>query len=72
MRLTPKQAAEQAAVSVSLIYQWCHEGRLPHLRLGGRGRRGKIVIDATDLDAFLEGCRVTEPLEDDGPLTHIR
>jgi len=71
MKLKPKQAAERAGVSVSLIYQWCDERRLPHYRLGGRGRRGRIMIDTRDLDDFLESCRVTEPPDEDGPLTHI-
>jgi len=73
MKLNVKQAAERAGVSESLLYQLCSEGRLPHYRLGGRGRRGKILISAEDLDAFMESCRVTEPPDDDdGPLQHIR
>ena len=72
MKLNVKQAAERAGVSESLLYQLCSEGRLPHYRLGGRGRRGKILIAAEDLDAFMESCRVTEPPDDDGPLQHIR
>ena len=70
--LTPKEAAELYPLSVSLIYQMCGERRLPHYRIGGRGRRGKILIDPVDLNAFLESCRVREPPEDEGPLTHIR
>ncbi len=71
MKLTPKQAAHAAGVSLSLIYEWCDERRLPHYRLGGRGKRGKILIALDDLQRFLESCRVTEP-DDEGPLTHIR
>lgn len=71
-KLTPKEAADRAGCSLSLIYQLCHEGRLAHLRIGGRGRRGKIIIPVSDLDAFLETCRITEPPDEDGPLTHIR
>ena len=58
MKLTPKQAGERAGVSASLIYQLCQERRLPHYRVGGRGRRGKILIDEADLAAFFEACRV--------------
>ncbi|HYH66191.1 MAG TPA: helix-turn-helix domain-containing protein [Urbifossiella sp.] len=72
MKLNVKQAAVRAGVSESLLYQLCSEGRLPHYRLGGRGRRGKIVIAPDDLDAFMESCRVTEPPYEDGPLKHIR
>ena len=31
--LTPKEAAERAKVSRSLIYRWCDERRLPHIRV---------------------------------------
>lgn len=58
MKLTPKQVAEQEGVSQALIYQWCQEG-LPHYRLGGAGRRGRIMIDSSDLVAFLESCKFT-------------
>jgi excisionase family DNA binding protein len=57
-RLTVKQSAERVGVSESLIYQWCHERRLRHIRLGTGTKRGKILIEMTDLDAFLEGLRV--------------
>lgn len=58
MKLTPREAAERARVSQNLIYQWCAEKRLPHLRLGRRGSRGKILIEQADLDAFLERQKV--------------
>jgi hypothetical protein len=69
MKLTPKQAGDRAGVSASLIYQLCQERRLPHFRVGGRGKRGKILIDEGDLAAFFEGCRVggqEEPAEAGG------
>lgn len=71
--LTTDEAAMMVAVSVSLIYEWCHERRLPHFRLGGAGKRGKIVIDERELLAFLRTCRVegSDPLDDDD-LTHMR
>ena len=53
-----KQAAERLGVSPSLVYQWCAERRLPHLRLGRGGRRGKILIEEGDIDAFLATARV--------------
>jgi excisionase family DNA binding protein len=58
MKVTPKQAAERAGVSLSLIYLWCEERRLPHFRLGSRGRRGRILIDEGDLHSFLESMKV--------------
>lgn len=70
--LTVKQAADRAGVSPALVYQWCDERRLVHYRLGGQGKRGKVMIDPDDLAAFLETCRVTEPPDEDGPLVHIK
>jgi excisionase family DNA binding protein len=56
--LTVKQAAERANVSTALVYQWCEERRLPHYRLGGKGKRGKLLINPADLDAFMQSLRV--------------
>jgi excisionase family DNA binding protein len=71
MRLTPEQAAKKAGVSRNLVYRWCEEKRLPHYRLGGQGKRGRILIEERDLDAFLESCRVEGP-SDDAALRFIR
>ncbi len=57
MKLTPKQAAAHAVVSLSLVYQWCQDGVLVHYRLGRQGKRGRIRIEEADLVAFLETCR---------------
>ena len=56
--LTPAEAAEAAGVSVSLLYQLCDERRLAHYRVGGKGKRGKILIDPRDLERFLDEHRV--------------
>lgn len=56
--LTPKEAAERAKVSKSLIYTWCDERRLPHIRAGKLGKRGRILIKEDDLDAFMRGLQV--------------
>jgi hypothetical protein len=45
-------------VSPSLIYQWCEQRVLTHFRVGGKGRRGRILIDPADLDALLLARRV--------------
>ena len=73
-RLTVKQAAERLGVSPSLVYQWCNERRLAHLRLGRDGKRGKILIDEKDVDEFIASARVeagkgTGPIP--APLRHI-
>lgn len=57
--LTVKEAAARAKVSRQMIYRWTTvERRLPHIRAGARGRRGKVLIAETDLDAFLASLRV--------------
>ncbi|MBA4190274.1 MAG: hypothetical protein C0467_19995 [Planctomycetaceae bacterium] len=57
-KLTIKQAADRTGLSASLLYQICAERRLPHFRLGREGKRGKILIEETDLDAFIAASRV--------------
>lgn len=69
--LTVKQAAERVGVSESLVYEWCAEGVLPHYRFGRKGRRGKILIDDTEFDAFLAGCR-QEVRNDTTPMPKLR
>lgn len=66
-RLTPKEAATQTGVSPQLIYRWCGERRLPHYRCGGRGRRGRILIDPADLETLLRTLRIeaAPPADDD-------
>ena len=55
--LTPQQAAARIGTSVSLIYQLCHEGLLPHFRFGGKGKRGRLMIDENDFEAFVACSR---------------
>jgi excisionase family DNA binding protein len=57
-KLSVADAASVAGVSRNLVYAWCAERRLPHYRLGGRGRRGRILIDAADLEVFLQTLKV--------------
>ena len=56
--LTPKEAATRAKVSRSLICTWCDERRLPHVRAGESGKRGRILIRVEDLEAMLRLLRV--------------
>ncbi len=56
--LTVKQAAAKLGISASLVYGWCDQQVLPHYRMGGKGKRGKIVIEETALDAFLKSRKV--------------
>ena len=53
--------------------RWPWERRLPHYRLGGQGRRGRILIEEADLEAFLETLKVMpQPPGDDGEFRHSR
>jgi excisionase family DNA binding protein len=72
-KLTPKEAADQAGVSISMIYQLCDERRLTHYRVGGRGRRGKILVDPADLEALMQTLKVEAgvPIEDSGDYPHL-
>lgn len=72
-KMNAQQAAEHAGVSVSLVYQWCAERRLPHFRLGRSGRRGKLLIEQSDLDLFLDSLRVEAGSEEsEAEMRHIR
>jgi excisionase family DNA binding protein len=74
MKLTPQQAADQAVVSLSLIYQWCREGVLVHYCVGGPWKRGSIRIEESDLETFLTTCKKERepPAEAPNRLKHIK
>lgn len=59
--LTVKQAAVRTGVSESLIYGWCADGSLPHMRLGRKGKRGTIRIEVEDLVSLLAALKVVTP-----------
>lgn len=56
--LTPREAADRLRISRSLIYEACADGSLAHYRVGRKGRRGKILIDPSDLDVWFTASRV--------------
>jgi excisionase family DNA binding protein len=56
--VTVKAAAERLEISQSLVYRLVEEGRMPCVRIGARGRRGKIIIREVDIEAFLKTCQV--------------
>lgn len=56
--LTVKQVSERLHVSSSLVYSWCESHMLPHYRMGGKGKRGKILIEEAILDAFMQSRKV--------------
>jgi excisionase family DNA binding protein len=69
--MTVRQVADKIGVSDSLVYEWCSAGLLTHYRFGSKGRRGKIMIDEAELDAFLSSCR-QEARPEVPPLKHIK
>lgn len=71
-KLTVKQVAARVGVSDSLVYEWCGSGLLAHYRFGRPGRRGKILIDEGELDAFLANCRQEKSPGDSPSLSELR
>lgn len=72
--LTAKEAAERIGLTSDMIYTLCRAGKIAHYRLGIRG--GSVKIRPSDLDVYLESCRV-EPGTRRGcrpevPLKHVR
>lgn len=59
MKLTIREAVRKldGNVSAQTLYQ-AIKGRLPHYRVSGSGRRGKVLIEESDLMAWLEGQKV--------------
>jgi hypothetical protein len=49
-----KEFSERAEISLSLAYLLIAEGKVPHRKIGQRGKRGTIGIFEEDLKAFLE------------------
>jgi excisionase family DNA binding protein len=69
--ISVKAAAKKIGVSQALVYQLCAEGTLPHYRVGGKGKRGKIVIDPNELENYFQGRRVEPAPGTQPPLGHI-
>ncbi len=55
--MTVKEFADRAEISLSLAYLLIAEGRVPHRRIGQRGKRGCIRITDDDLKSFLESAK---------------
>jgi len=58
--MTVKEFAERAEISLSLAYLLIAEGRVPHRRIGQRGKRGAIRIAEEDFKEFMERCKAVE------------
>jgi excisionase family DNA binding protein len=70
--LNVHEAAKQSGVSKSLIYELCRSGLLIHYRVGGKGKRGRVLIDTDDLSEYLGSCKVEEERIAEEPLRHIK
>jgi excisionase family DNA binding protein len=55
--MTVKQAAQRLEISPSLCYRLIEEKRLTCVRIGGMGRRGKIIVTEDDIKRFMESLR---------------
>ena len=58
------EVAERLGCTPAWIYRLVAEGRIPHHRVagrlvGGRARRGRIVIYEQPFEEFLSACEVT-------------
>jgi excisionase family DNA binding protein len=51
--LTPKEAKDLLHISLSLVYQLCEERRIKAIRIGAKGKRGKILIKEEEVERFL-------------------
>jgi excisionase family DNA binding protein len=56
--LTIAESAPIARLSASSLYDACQRKIIPHYRVSGRRRRGKVLIKRSDLMAFIESMRV--------------
>jgi hypothetical protein len=71
--MTVKQVSEKYALSRALIYLWVDERRFPVLRVGAKGKRGRILIEESDFEPFLLSLRVDAgTVVPSGKLSHIK
>jgi excisionase family DNA binding protein len=76
--LNVKQAAMRMGISISLIYELCACGSLPHVRIGRPGSRGCIRITDADISEFLASQKVggqaparAPPAKQKKPFKHV-
>ena len=66
-RLTVKQLAERHGVSRAIIYVWVEERRFSVLRIGAKGRRGRILIDDEEFKSCMGFVRAGVDKVPDSP-----
>ena len=67
--LTVAETASHAGISVSLVYRLCAERKLAHRRIGCG--RGTIRILESDLEEFIQSCRVDQFSLDEDELEEL-
>ena len=55
--MTVREFSVRAEISLSLAYALLAEGKVPHRRIGQRGKRGCIRITEEDFKSFLESTK---------------
>jgi hypothetical protein len=72
--LTLKEARSELSgkVSLSSLYLAIQSKKLPHYRVSGSGRRGKILVRRGELLSWLEGQKITQASSLPEDLRHIR
>ena len=58
--MTVKEFSERAEISLSLAYALIAEGRVPHRRIGQKGKRGCIRITEEDFRQFIDCVKTQE------------
>lgn len=58
--LSPRQLSERYPwLFTSMVYRLCREGLLVHFRVGGMGKRGKLLIPVPRaIETYLRTCQV--------------
>ena len=57
--MSPGVAASYIAVSVDLLYEMIHAGKIPFVPKGN-GKRRMYLVDRLDLDAWIEASKTRE------------
>lgn len=58
--MTVRQFADRAEIRLSLAYALIAEGRVPHRRIGQRGKRGAIRVSEEDFQEFMQAVKAQE------------
>lgn len=68
--MTVREAAARLCLHPSTVYDLARAGAIPHRRVGPK--KGKIVFDPADVEAYWEACKSLGGETPRGELKHIR